>query len=126
MKPEPITKTDFDAIVECLPAFWGERNPVELHHPMFVHEFGDGALLIRDKQGAIAAYLFGFFLPERGAGSPSATPTRASTSSTAVASPSPAPSTFTTSSATRPNLRTGLLTVSTHADSTRAPTAPRS
>jgi predicted GNAT superfamily acetyltransferase len=64
MEPEPVTKADFDAIIESLPAFWGERDPVELHHPMFLHEFGDGALLIRDKQGAVAAYLFGFFLPE--------------------------------------------------------------
>ncbi len=65
VEPEPITKADFDAITESLPAFWGERDPVELHHPMFVHEFGDGALLIRDEQGAVAAYLFGFFLAER-------------------------------------------------------------
>jgi ribosomal protein S18 acetylase RimI-like enzyme len=65
MEPESFTKADFDAITERLPAFWGERDPVELHHPMFLHEFGDGALLIRDKQGAVAAYLFGFFLPER-------------------------------------------------------------
>lgn len=65
MEPEPVTKADFDAIIDGLPAFWGERDPTELHHPMFVHEFGDSALLIRDTQGAIAAYLFGFFLPER-------------------------------------------------------------
>lgn len=30
MEPEPLRKWDF---------------PVELHHPMFVYEFGDGALL---------------------------------------------------------------------------------
>ena len=32
---------------------------------MFVHELGDGALVIRDKHGAVVAYLFGLFLPER-------------------------------------------------------------
>lgn len=65
MEPEPLTKFDFDAILERLPAFWGQRDPAELHHPMFLHEFGDGALLIRDRQGAVAAYVFGFFLLER-------------------------------------------------------------
>ncbi len=33
---------------------------------MFVHEFGDGALVIRDARAAVAAYLFGFFVPDRG------------------------------------------------------------
>jgi hypothetical protein len=33
MEPEPFTKSDFDVITECLPAFWGERDPVELHTP---------------------------------------------------------------------------------------------
>jgi GNAT superfamily N-acetyltransferase len=65
VEPEPARKADFDAIVACLPMFWGERDPVELHHPMFVHEFGDGALVIRDEQSEVAAYLFGFFQPER-------------------------------------------------------------
>ena len=65
MEAELCTKADFDAIIERLPAFWGQRDPAELHHPMFLHEFGDGALLIRDKRGEVAAYLFGFFLSER-------------------------------------------------------------
>jgi len=64
--PEPMTKDDFDAITRNLAAFWGERDPVDLHHPMFVHEFVDGALVIRDAQAAVAAYLFGFFVPDRG------------------------------------------------------------
>jgi hypothetical protein len=65
VEPEPARKADFDAIVACLPMFWGERDPVELHHPMFIHEFGAGALVIRDEQSEVAAYLFGFFQPER-------------------------------------------------------------
>jgi hypothetical protein len=48
MEPEQVTKDDFDAIIEGSPAFWGQRDPAELHHPIFLYEFGDGALLIRD------------------------------------------------------------------------------
>lgn len=35
---------------------------------MFVHEFGDCGLVIRDEQGAVAAYLFGFIVPQRRVG----------------------------------------------------------
>jgi hypothetical protein len=49
VEPAPARKADFDAIVARLSMFWGERDPVELHHPMFVHEFGDGALVIRER-----------------------------------------------------------------------------
>ena len=65
MEPELITKADFDEIVASLATFWGERDLSALHHPMFFHEFGDSALLVRDDDGVVAAYLFGFILPER-------------------------------------------------------------
>jgi L-amino acid N-acyltransferase YncA len=32
---------------------------------MFVHEFGDSALVIRDEHGGVAAYLFGLNVPQR-------------------------------------------------------------
>ncbi len=35
------------------------------HHPMFIHEFGGTALVIRDGNGGVAAYLFGFVAPTR-------------------------------------------------------------
>src|SRR5262249_10831277 len=35
------------------------------HHPMFIHEFGDLALVVRDGSGGVAAYLFGFVAPTR-------------------------------------------------------------
>jgi predicted GNAT superfamily acetyltransferase len=63
VEPERVTKADFDEIVDRLPAFWGERDLSGLHHPMFVHEFGDSAFLIRDEHGSVAAYLLGFVLP---------------------------------------------------------------
>ena len=68
MDPEPATKADYDEIVENLPAFWGERDLSQLHHPMFVHEFGDGALVVRDETGSVAAYLFGLIVPQRALG----------------------------------------------------------
>jgi ribosomal protein S18 acetylase RimI-like enzyme len=66
MEPELVTKADFDAIVAHLPEFWGDRDVAGLHHPMFVHEFGDTALVILDEGGSVAAYLFGFVLRDRG------------------------------------------------------------
>jgi GNAT superfamily N-acetyltransferase len=63
VEPEAVTKADFDEIVDRLAAFWGERDLSAAHHPMFVHEFGDSAFLIRDEHGGVAAYLFGFVVP---------------------------------------------------------------
>jgi GNAT superfamily N-acetyltransferase len=63
VEPELVTKSDFDQIVDRLPAFWGERDLAVLHHPMFIHEFGDSAFVVRDEHGGVAAYLFGFVVP---------------------------------------------------------------
>jgi L-amino acid N-acyltransferase YncA len=65
VEPEPLTKRDFDEIIERLDAFWGARDLSALHHPMFVHEFADTALVIRDEQGGVAAYLFGLIVPRQ-------------------------------------------------------------
>jgi GNAT superfamily N-acetyltransferase len=53
---------DYAAILAALPRFWGERDVRPLHHPMFVHEFGDTALVVRDG-GEVVAYLLGFVAP---------------------------------------------------------------
>jgi L-amino acid N-acyltransferase YncA len=63
--PQAATKADFDEIVDHLETFWGESDLSALHHPMFVEEFGDGALVIHDGRGAVAAYLFGLILPHQ-------------------------------------------------------------
>jgi L-amino acid N-acyltransferase YncA len=65
MPPELATLADFAAIIASLGDFWGERDVRALHHPMFVREFGDTALVIRDGSGLVLAYLFGFLSPSR-------------------------------------------------------------
>ena len=44
--------------------FWGERNLSHLHHPMLIHQFGRTALVARDADGDVVAYLFGFVTTE--------------------------------------------------------------
>ena len=39
--------------------FW-ERDLAHLHHPMFVHEFGDTSVVLRAADGLVLAYLLGF------------------------------------------------------------------
>jgi N-acetylglutamate synthase-like GNAT family acetyltransferase len=65
MLPERATTADYNAIVDTLADYWGERDMRARHHPMFIHEFGDTALVMRDGSGGVAAYLFGFFAPTR-------------------------------------------------------------
>ena len=53
------TPGDLAAILDDLPAYWGDRDVRHLHHPMFVREFGDTAFV----SGAVDGYLFGFVAP---------------------------------------------------------------
>ena len=56
-----LTKADFDDIIEHLEDFWGVRNDklLYIHHPMWLHEFGDTAFVAKDG-GRVVAYVFGF------------------------------------------------------------------
>ena len=65
MLPERATTDDYNAIIDSLADYWGERDMRARHHPMFIHEFGDTALVMRDGSGSVAAYLFGFIAPTR-------------------------------------------------------------
>jgi hypothetical protein len=53
------TEQDYDRIIEELPNFWDGRDTRQLHHPMFINEFGNSAFVVRDEE-VIVAYLFGF------------------------------------------------------------------
>ncbi|MFZ1925193.1 MAG: GNAT family N-acetyltransferase [Solirubrobacteraceae bacterium] len=63
MLPERATTADYNAIIDTLADYWGERDMRARHHPMFIHEFGDTALVMRDGSGCVAAYLLGFIAP---------------------------------------------------------------
>ena len=55
-----LTRADFDHIVSHHSDYWDNDLTLRLHHPMFIHEFGDTAFVIKD-DGRIAAYLLGFY-----------------------------------------------------------------
>jgi GNAT superfamily N-acetyltransferase len=59
---ERCTPNDFLAILTDLEDFWGDAadRARRVHHPIFVHEFGDTAWIVRD-EGRIIAYLLGFW-----------------------------------------------------------------
>ncbi len=54
------THQDFLDILADLEDFWGTDRARAVHHPMFVHEFGDTAWVVRE-YGRVVAYLFGFW-----------------------------------------------------------------
>ena len=58
-----VRDSDLGAIRAGLDAFWTGEPPLALHHPMFVVEFGDTALIARGEDGTIQGYLFGFVTP---------------------------------------------------------------
>lgn len=60
MTVEKLTKADFDFILEHIVEFWGSERTLALHHPMFLHESGPTAYVIRDGD-KVLAYCLGFF-----------------------------------------------------------------
>lgn len=55
------TVADFYQIKEEIADFWGSDRTLYLHHPFLIHEFGDTSFVVKDENGKIAAYFFGFF-----------------------------------------------------------------
>ncbi len=62
---ERATIEDLQTIVASLSDFWGERDTAGLHQALYVHEFGETALVLRDGHGHQIAYLLGFVTPAR-------------------------------------------------------------
>lgn len=59
----PITTCtvhDYHQILTHFDQFWDREAVRALHHPMFVHEFGNTAFVMK-QENAVIAYLFGFF-----------------------------------------------------------------
>ena len=59
MKIDNCTQSDFHEILTDISDFWGSDRTLSVHHPIFIHEFGDTAFVIKDN-GKVIAYLFGF------------------------------------------------------------------
>ena len=59
MEIQNCLKADFDQILIDIQDFWGSERTLPLHHPMFLHEFGNSAYVMREG-GQVIAYLFGF------------------------------------------------------------------
>lgn len=59
MEIEKCTLSDYNQILENIFLFWGSDRTLNVHHPMFIHEFGNTAYVIKENEKVIA-YLFGF------------------------------------------------------------------
>lgn len=59
MEIEKCTILDYNQILENITHFWGSDRTLNVHHPMFIHEFGNTAFVIKENDKVIA-YLFGF------------------------------------------------------------------
>lgn len=46
-------------VLSLLPAFWGERDVRQLHHPVWFRQFGEAAVAARDESGTLIGYLLG-------------------------------------------------------------------
>jgi len=57
---ERCTRRDFDEILTDHRCFWDSDLTLQLHHPIFLNEFGDTAFVIRES-GQVIAYLLGLF-----------------------------------------------------------------
>ena len=76
MTVDKCTQSDFHEILTDLSDFWGSDRTLSVHHPMFIHEFGDTAFVIKGN-GKIIAYLFGFLSQTQKTGYIHANPVRA-------------------------------------------------
>jgi ribosomal protein S18 acetylase RimI-like enzyme len=62
---EPMTLADLAGVLAEHDQFWGERDLRFLHERVFVQEFGDTCLTVREAGGRIVGYLIGFTTPRR-------------------------------------------------------------
>ena len=61
MDVRPITKADFDRVVEVIDHWWG--GPISTFaHPIFFYELGGQALVV-EKDGEMIGFLLGFVVP---------------------------------------------------------------
>ena len=54
MEIEKCTVSDYNQILENIVDFWGSDRTLSVHHPMFIHEFGNTAFIIKENDKIIA------------------------------------------------------------------------
>jgi ribosomal protein S18 acetylase RimI-like enzyme len=59
MDIDRCTLADFTPILAHLAEFWGDDRTRPVHLPLFIHEFGNSAFVVRDGL-TVVAYVFGF------------------------------------------------------------------
>ncbi|HEX2919789.1 MAG TPA: GNAT family N-acetyltransferase [Bacteroidales bacterium] len=57
---ERCTMNDYNQIIKDICDFWGSDRTLHIHNPYLVHEFGNTAFVIKEREKVIA-YMFGFF-----------------------------------------------------------------
>src|SRR5262249_2068765 len=62
----PLTKADYDEIVQVIDRWWGGPTSA-LAHPIFFYELGRMARVV-ESEGRLVGFLLGFLCPERPAG----------------------------------------------------------
>jgi ribosomal protein S18 acetylase RimI-like enzyme len=69
LKSRPITKADFDMIVQVVDHWWGGPIAV-LVHPIFFYEFGRWARVVEDtaREGRFVGFMLGFVTQPEGDG----------------------------------------------------------
>lgn len=59
MRTRPLTKPDYDRVVEVIDQWWG--GPIgTFAHPIFFYELGERALVVEDAAGDMIGFLLGF------------------------------------------------------------------
>ena len=62
MSTRPLTKADYDEIVQVIDKWWGGPTTA-LAHPIFFYELGRMARVVED-QGILVGFLLGFVCPD--------------------------------------------------------------
>lgn len=66
MQTRPLTKADFDQIVQDIDRWWGGPTSA-LAHPIFFYELGHHARVV-EKDGQLVGFLLGFITPDAAVG----------------------------------------------------------
>jgi GNAT superfamily N-acetyltransferase len=63
MQTRPLTKADYDQIVQVIDRWWGGPTSA-LAHPMFFYELGRMGRVVETERGLMVGFLLGFICPD--------------------------------------------------------------